>query len=66
MGMDVVEAGEDLEEDAFDAAAIQTFVVSCFHQLVEITIHVLHTDVELLRYRIKEDIKCRDQVSMDR
>ncbi len=46
--VDVVETCKNLEKYALDARAIQAPVVSCFHELVEIAIHMLHTDVKLL------------------
>lgn len=64
MRVDVVEAGEDLVENALDDPSIQVFVVSRLHQLVQVAIHVLHGDVEFLRQRVEEDIESRHEVSM--
>lgn len=45
MIMDVVKTGQDLKKNTLDAATVQAFVLTCFHQLVQIPIHMLHADV---------------------
>lgn len=64
--VDVLETRKDLIEDALHTSGIQAFVVAGFHQLIKITIHVLHTNMELFAERIEEDVKGRDEVGMCR
>lgn len=45
MSMNVVQSREYLEQYAFDTTVIQALVVSCFHELIQISVHVFHTDV---------------------
>ena len=63
--MDMVETGQDLEKNAFDAAAVQAFVLTSFHKLVQISIHVLHTDMQLLGRWIQEDLESRNEMRVD-
>ena len=62
----VVEARKDLEEYTLDAGAIEASMIACFHELVEIAIHVFHHDMEFPRQRIEEDVQRRYQMWMDR
>jgi len=64
MVVNVLEPLHDLKEYALDASSVQTFVISSFHQLIKITIHIFHADVKLLGIRIQEDIKRRNQMYM--
>ena len=64
--VDVVEAAENLIQDAFDAAAIQAFMISGLHQLVQIAIHILHADVQFLGHRIQEDVESWHQMGVCR
>lgn len=57
VSVNVIEAGEDLVQNALDAAVVQVFVISCLHELIQITIHVFHTYVKLLGHGIKEDLE---------
>jgi hypothetical protein len=54
--MNMLQPLHDLEEYAFDTACVQTFVVSGLHQLIQIAVHVLHGNVELLAEGIQEDV----------
>jgi len=45
MGMDMVQTGQYLEQDALNTLAIQTLMISCLHQLIEIEVHVFHTNM---------------------
>jgi hypothetical protein len=56
VSVDVFKALHNLEKYAFDAGAVKALVISSFHQLVKVTIHVFHTDVEFLAEGIKEDV----------
>jgi hypothetical protein len=60
----VVETGQNLVEDAFDVFLVQVFVVSRLHQLIKVTIHILHGDVQFAGERVKEDVEGRDKVRM--
>jgi hypothetical protein len=62
--VDVFEALHDLEEDALHTSVIETLVIASLHQLVEVTLHVLHGDMELLGERIQEDVEGGNQVRM--
>lgn len=64
MCVNVIEAGENLVQNALDTAVIQVFMISCLHELIQITIHVFHTYVKLFGYRIKEDLEGRYQVGV--
>jgi hypothetical protein len=64
MRVNVFEALHNLEEDALHTSVIETLVVASLHQLVEVTLHVLHGDMELLSERIQEDVKGGNQVRM--
>lgn len=66
VGMNVVKATQDLVEDALDMLSVQTLVVSCLHQLVEVAIHVLHADMQFSGKRVEEDVEGRDQVGVGR
>ena len=63
--VNMLEAGHDLEQYALDAAGIQLLVVTSLQQLIEIDIHVLHSNVQLSTMWVKEDVISRDQVGMD-
>src|SRR5947207_8330207 len=43
--MNVLEAGDDLVENTLDARSIHVLVISSLHQLIKISIHVLHCNV---------------------
>lgn len=45
VGVDVFEAGEDLDEDALDAGAVKDLVITLLHELIQVDVHVLHADV---------------------
>lgn len=62
MIVNVLEAGEDLEQDALDTGAIERLMVASFHQLVQVAVHVLHDDVQLLAKRVEEDVVRRYQM----
>jgi hypothetical protein len=64
MRVNVFEALHNLEEDALHTSVIETLVVASLHQLVEVPLHVLHGDMELLSERIQEDVKGGNQVRM--
>jgi hypothetical protein len=64
MGMDMLKALQDLEENALDASTIEALVVAGFHQLVEVTVHVFHANVKLLAEGIEEYIQCRNKMLM--
>ena len=55
--VDVLEARDDLEEDALDGGAVQALVVARLHELVEVAVHVLHGNVQLLAHGIQEDVE---------
>jgi len=54
--VDVLKAGQNLKQDTFDCSVVQSFVLACLDQLVEIAIHELHGDVKLLAEWIQEDV----------
>lgn len=56
MFVNVLQTAEDLEQDAFDDSVIERLVVARLHQLVEIAIHVLHGDMQLLAKRVQENV----------
>jgi hypothetical protein len=56
MSMDMLQALHDLEQNALDAAIIEALVLASLHELVQIAVHILHADMELLAERIKKDI----------
>jgi hypothetical protein len=63
-GVDVFEASEDLEEDALDAVGVERLVVSGLHQLVQVSIHVLHGDVKPPAVWVQEDVQSRHEVGV--
>lgn len=64
MRVNVIKAGENLVQDALDAAVVQVFMISCLHELIQITFHVFHTYVKLFSQGIKEDLEGRYQVGV--
>jgi len=64
MGVDVFETLHDLEQDALDTGVIQALVIPRFHQLVQISLHVLHTDMKLFAEGVEENVERRDEVCM--
>lgn len=66
MGVDMIQAGKYLEQDALHASAVHALMIACFHQLVQIPIHILHAYVKFLAQRIKEDIESRNKMRMCR
>jgi len=64
MGVDVLETLHDLKQDALDAGVVQDFVVPRLHQLVEIPLHILHADVQLLAEGVQEDVEGWDEVGV--
>lgn len=62
--MDMVETGHDLVEDALDSSGIHTLVVTGLHELVEVTIHVLHADVKFSAQRVEEDVESGNKMGM--
>ena len=59
MFMNVLQAAENLKQDAFDNSAVERLVVPRLHQLVEVAIHVLHGNVQLLAEGVQEDVISR-------
>lgn len=57
MRVNVFETLHDLEKNALDAGIIETLVVASLHQLVEVALHVLHGDMELLGVGVQEDVE---------
>ena len=41
----VLKTTQDLKQNAFDTTAVKWFVIPRLHELVQITIHVLHGNV---------------------
>jgi hypothetical protein len=66
MGVDVIETGEDLVQNAFDTPRVHAFVVPRFHELVQVAVHELHAYVQLFTERIQENVECGYQVGMCR
>ena len=66
MGVNVIEATQDLVKNALDTLRIHAFVVSGFHQLVQVTVHVLHTNMQFSAVRVEEDIQGRNKVDVSR
>jgi len=64
VSVDVLEARKDLVKNTLHTSGIQTLVVAGFHQLIKITIHIFHTDMELFAVRVEEDVQGRNEVSM--
>ena len=60
--MNVMQALHDLSEDRRDETASQRFAFPCLDQLVEITLHRLEDEVELLSVREEEEVVERDDV----
>jgi hypothetical protein len=54
--VNVFQARENLTKDALDTRAVERLVVARLHQLVQVAIHVLHGDVELLAQWVEEDV----------
>jgi hypothetical protein len=65
MGVDMIQTREDLEQYAFDARAIQAFMVPRFHELIEVSVHILHTDMEFLSQWVQEDIESRYEMRVN-
>ena len=64
VGVNVVETGQNLVQDALDVLAFEVLVIAGLHQLVQVTVHVLHADVQLVGERVKENVECRDEMRM--
>lgn len=62
--MNVFQATEDLEQDAFNNSTIKRLVIPGLHQLIEVAVHVLHGDVQLLAKRVQEYIIGRHKMGM--
>jgi uncharacterized OB-fold protein len=60
--VDVFQTLHNLEEDALDATVVETLVVASLHQLVQVALHVLHGDMELLGERVQEDVEGGNKV----
>jgi len=43
--MYVVQTGKNLEENTLHAAGVEAFVVSRFHKLIEVAVHIFHANV---------------------
>ena len=55
--VNVLQTDHDLVENALDARVIETLVVASLHKLIEVTLHILHGDVELLAEGVEEDVE---------
>ena len=64
--VNVLQSRKDLAKNALHTGAVKWLVVTRLHQLVEVSIHVLHRDVELLAQWVEEDVVCRYQVRVVR
>jgi len=64
VGVDMLEALHNLEQDALDAPIIKRLVIPRLHQLVQIPLHVLHADVQLFAERVQENVEGRDKVGV--
>lgn len=62
--MDMLEPREDLEKDALHTVRVHGFVVTRFHQLIQIAVHVLHRNVKPAAVRVQENVQCWNQVRM--
>ena len=60
--MDMFQALHDLVQYALDATVVQTLMITSLHQLIQISLHILHGDVKLLGEGIEEDIKSWDEM----
>lgn len=56
--VNVLQTGKNLVEDALDAAAVEVFVLARLHELIQITIHVLHGNVQLSAQRVQKYVVC--------
>lgn len=52
MSVNMVQAGKNLVENALHAPHVHAFVISRFHQLIQVAVHVFHADVKLFAVRI--------------
>ena len=66
VSMDMIQSGENLEQDALDARAVEGFVIPRLHQLVEISVHILHADVEFLGEWIQKNVQSGYEMGMNR
>lgn len=62
--VDVLQARENLEQNALHTVRIHWFVIPRLHQLVQISIHELHGNVKSPAVRVQEDVQGRDEVRM--
>ena len=60
--VDVFQTLHNLVKDALDAAVVKALVVASLHQLVEVALHVLHSDMKLLSVGVQEDVESRNKV----
>ena len=54
--VDVLQAGQDLKQYALDRSVVQSFVLACLDQLVEIAVHEFHCNVKLFAEWIQKDV----------
>lgn len=66
VSVNVIQSGENLEQDALHARAVKGFVIPRLHELVEVSIHILHADVEFLGEWIKKDVQSGHEMGMNR
>ena len=62
----MLEALHNLEENALDTGVVEALVVASLHKLVEVTLHIFHSNMKLLRVRVQEDIEGRYEVGVIR
>jgi hypothetical protein len=63
-GVNVLETCQNLEKDTLHAGCVKWLVVPRLHELVQVSVHVLHGDVKPPAVGVQEDVQCRYQMRM--
>jgi formate-dependent phosphoribosylglycinamide formyltransferase (GAR transformylase) len=64
--VDVFETSKDLKKNALHTRRVEGLVIPRLHQLVQVTVHVLHGNVKPSAVGVQEDVESRYQVRMRR
>ena len=64
MVVNVLEPGHYLVEQTLDKVRFHQLTAARLHQLVEVAVHVLHSNVKLAADWVKEDIERRNEVAV--
>lgn len=60
--VDMFQTTHNLEQHALDTGVVEILVIPGLHQLIQVTFHVFHANMQLFAARIQEDVERWDKM----